>query len=79
MNYLTLLDCCKGTVTFIRITEKEMEVAETYDDFERFMAENLEKKYDFRVKDCSWMLTDELTIIDLTDDENQEEEGGNHA
>ena len=62
-QYLILLDCCRGVVVKIKLTKAEIKKAETYDEFEEFICEQLEGKYDFSLTNCSWMLTDSLEEI----------------
>ena len=67
-QYLILLDCCRGVVVKIKLTKAEIKKAETYDEFEEFICEQLEGKYNFSLTNfsltnCSWMLTDKLEEI----------------
>ena len=57
---LILLDCSTGEVIKIRLTEEEMADMKNHEDTEEFIMEHLEKRYHFRLSDCSWMLADEL-------------------
>ena len=56
-NYLIILDYSVGEVIKIKLTPKQIEESEKYDDFEEFLS-TLEEKYDFRLKDCLWMCTE---------------------
>ena len=62
-QYLILLDCCRGVVIKIKLTRAEMKKSEEYDEYEEFISEQLEGKYDFSLTNCSWMLTDSLEEI----------------
>ena len=59
VNYLILLDCSVGEIIKIRLTEQEKAESEKYGDFEEFVC-TLEKKYGFRLSDCSWMCCEVL-------------------
>lgn len=56
-NYIIILDFSVGEVIRIKLTEEQMQESERYDDFEDYL-ETLEEKYDFRMKDCQWMVTE---------------------
>lgn len=56
-NYIIILDFSVGEVIRIKLTEEQMQESERYDDFEDYL-ETLEEKYDFRIKDCQWMVTE---------------------
>ena len=60
-KYVIILDYCSGSLSIIRLTPEELKESEKYDDFEEFLA-TLEEKYDFRLKDCNWMTSEELII-----------------
>lgn len=62
-QYLILLDCCRGVVVKIKLTPAEIEKASEYDEYEEFISEHLEGKYNFSLTNCSWMLTDRLEEI----------------
>ena len=62
-QYLILLDCCRGVVIKIKLTRAEMKKSEEYSEYEEFITEQLEDKYDFSLTNCSWMLTDSLEEI----------------
>lgn len=55
-NYIIILDYSVGEVIKIKLTEKQIKESEQYDDFESFLS-TLEDEYDFRLKDCLWMVT----------------------
>ena len=59
-QYLILLDCCRGVVVKIKLTPAEIEKASEYDEYEEFISEQLEGKYNFSLTNCSWMQTDRL-------------------
>lgn len=60
-KYVLILDYCTGALSIIELTEEEINESYNYEDFESFL-ETLEDKYDFRLKDCSWMTTEKLDI-----------------
>lgn len=57
-RYLWLLNYSYGAVTVIRLTNEEVEKSAEYDDFENFISSVLENKYEFRLRDCCWMTTE---------------------
>lgn len=58
-NYVVILDYSAGEVIKIKLNEEQIKESEKYDDFESYL-ETLEDKYDFRLKDCLWMVCDTL-------------------
>ena len=62
-QYLILLDCCRGVVVKIKLTKAEIRKSKEYEEYEEFISEQLEGKYDFSLTNCSWMLTDSLEEI----------------
>jgi uncharacterized membrane protein len=56
-NYIIILDYSAGEVIKIRLTKEQIKESEKYDDFETFLS-TLEEVYDFRLKDCLWMTTE---------------------
>ena len=62
-QYLILLDCCRSVVVKIKLTRSDIKKSKQYDDFEEFISEKLEEKYNFSLTNCSWMLTDSLDEI----------------
>ena len=56
-NYIIILDYSAGEVIKIRLTKEQIKESEKYDDFETFLS-TLEEEYDFRLKDCVWMITE---------------------
>ena len=60
-NYLILLNYCVGEIVKIKLTEEEKRLSETYDDFEEFIREHIEEKYQVRLKDCEWMTLETLS------------------
>lgn len=65
-KYVLILDYCTGALSIIELTEEEINESYNYEDFESFL-ETLEDKYDFRLKDCSWMTTEKLDIYRYKD------------
>ena len=56
-NYIIILDYSVGEVIKIKLTPEQIKESEEYDDFESFLS-TLEDEYDFRLKDCIWMVTE---------------------
>ena len=56
-NYIIILDYSVGEVIKIKLTQEQIKESEQYDDFESFLS-TLEDEYDFRLKDCLWMVTE---------------------
>lgn len=56
-NYIIILDYSVGEVIKIKLTKEQIEESENYDDFESFLS-MLEGEYDFRLKDCLWIVTE---------------------
>ena len=54
-NYLIILNYVTSQLIKIKLTDEEKQMSEKFDDFEVFMAAELEKKYDFRTRDVCWM------------------------
>lgn len=60
-RYVIILDFCIGALNIIRLTNGEVKESERYDDFESFLS-TLEDKYDFRLNNCQWMITENLNV-----------------
>lgn len=60
-NYLILLDYNTGQIVKIKLTENEKSKSESYEDFEDFMREELEDRYQFRTKDVCWLTVEDLS------------------
>ena len=60
-KYVIILDFCTGVLNIIKLTEKELQESENYDDFESFLS-TLEEKYGFKLNNCQWMTTENLNI-----------------
>ena len=73
-NHLILLNFCVGEVVKIKLTEEEKRKSEEYEDFEEFIKEHIEEKYEIRLKDCTWM-----TLEKLSERTYNFEEGGENA
>ncbi len=56
-NYIIILDFSVGEVIRIKLDKNQKEESEKYVDFEEYL-ETLEEKYDFNLKDCLWMVTE---------------------
>lgn len=65
-KYVLILDYCTGALNIIELTDQELRESENYEDFESFLV-TIEKKYGFRLKDCSWMTTENLNIYRYKD------------
>lgn len=57
-RYLWVLDYAWGDIMCIKLTDAELKESENYDDFESFISECLEDKYNFRLKDYCWMISE---------------------
>lgn len=60
-NYVIILDFCGGYLNIIHLTEEDKKESEKYEDFESFLS-TIEEKYGFRLKDCQWMVTENLQV-----------------
>ena len=60
-KYVIILDYCIGALNIIELTDEEINKSYDYEDFESFL-ETLEEKYGFRLNDCNWMTTENLSI-----------------
>ena len=61
LNFLILLKYCVGEVVKIKLTEEEKKTSEAYEDFEEFIREHIEEKYQARLKDCEWMTLETIS------------------
>ena len=61
-RYILILDYCVGCLNIIKLTDEELRESEKYDDFEDFLS-TIEEKYEFRLSDCNWMVTENLSIF----------------
>ena len=60
-RYVLILDFCFGCLNTIKLTDEELRESEKYEDFTDFLS-TLEEKYEFRLSDCNWMVTENLSI-----------------
>ena len=60
-NFLILLNYSVGGIVKIKLTEEEKKTSEAYENFEEFIREHIEKKYQVRLKDCEWMTLETLS------------------
>ena len=60
-KYVIILDFCIGALNIIKLTEEELRESENYNDSESFLS-TLEEKYGFRLDNCQWMTTENLSI-----------------
>lgn len=58
-RYLWLLHYPTGSAMVIKLTKQELEESRKYNDFESFITECLEDKYNFNLNDCIWMTSEE--------------------
>lgn len=65
-RYVLILDYCVGCLNIIKLTDEELRESEKYDDFEDFLS-TIEEKYEFRLSDCNWMVTENLSIYRYED------------
>lgn len=56
-NYIIILDYSVGEVIRIKLTKEQIEESKKYDDFEEYLS-TLEEEYNFRLRDCLWMCTE---------------------
>lgn len=61
-RYVLILDFCIGCLNIIKLTDEELRESENYEDFEDFLS-TIEEKYEFRLSDCNWMVTENLSIF----------------
>ena len=57
-NYLWLLNYNTAECIAIKLTKEDKELMNDYDNFETFMADCLEEKYNFNLNDCQWMVSE---------------------
>ena len=57
-NYLWLLNHNTAECIVIKLTKEDKELMDDYDNFETFMADCLEEKYNFNLNDCYWMVSE---------------------
>ena len=70
-KYLYILDFMQGILNIIHLTPEEIEESNKlkYEgDFESFLS-TLEDKYGFRLSDCQWMCSENLTVYRYEDGE----------
>lgn len=60
-RYVLILDFSAGCLNIIELTDEELKESENYDDFEDFLS-TIEDKYGFRLNDCNWMVTENLSV-----------------
>ena len=60
-RYVLILDYCVGCLNIIKLTDEELRESENYEDFEDFLS-TIEEKYEFKLSDCNWMVTENLSI-----------------
>lgn len=59
-KYVLILDFCVGCLNVIKLTDEELRESENYEDFEDFLSTI--EKYGFRLNNCQWMVTENLSI-----------------
>lgn len=57
-NYLWLLNYNTAECIVIKLTKEDKELMNNYEDFEIFIADCLEEKYNFNLNDCYWMVSE---------------------
>lgn len=57
-NYLWLLNYNTAECIVIKLTKEDKELMIDYNNFETFMADCLEEKYNFNLNDCYWMVSE---------------------
>ena len=57
-NYLWLLSYNTAECIVIKLTKEDKELMNDYDNFETFMVDCLEEKYNFNLNDCYWMVSE---------------------
>lgn len=70
-KYVYILDFTQGILNIIHLTPEEIEESnkpEYEGDFESFLS-SLESKYGFRLSDCQWMCSENLTVYRYEDGE----------
>ena len=60
-RYVIILDFCIGALNIIRLTDGEVKESGKYDDFEEYLL-TLEGKYGFKLNNCQWMTTENLSV-----------------
>ena len=60
-NYVLILDYCSGSLNIIHLTDEEIAESGKYEDFEEYLV-TIEDKYGFSLKNCNWMITENLDI-----------------
>ena len=60
-KFVYILDFCLGCLNIIELTDEEQIESEKYEDFEVFLS-TIEEKYGFRLKNCQWMVSEDLSI-----------------
>lgn len=60
-NYLIILNYVTSQLIKIKLTDEEKQMSESYENFEDFMREELEDRYQFRTKDVCWMTVEDLS------------------
>ena len=64
-NYLWLLNYYTGECICIKLTGEEQKASEQYEDYEEFITEHLERKYNFMLSHCNWMASTDYELIKL--------------
>lgn len=61
-NYLWLLNYTTGGCIVIKLTKEDKQMMEKYEDFEVFIMDCLEEKYNFSLHDCCWMTSEDYEL-----------------
>lgn len=57
-RYLWIFDYAWGGIMCIKLTDAELKESENYGDLENFISDCLEEKYNFKLRDCCWMTSE---------------------
>ena len=60
MKKLIILNYCPTEIIQINLSEEQIKEMNSYDNHEDYI-NTLEEKYNFNLRHCYWMVTDELT------------------
>ncbi len=60
-KYVIIFDICFNCFNIVKLTKEELEASKKYAKFENFLL-TLQDKYEFSLKNCQWLATDEFGI-----------------
>lgn len=58
-TYLWILDYSYGGTIVIKLSKEQEKESVNYDNFEEFIRDNLEEKYNFNLDNCQWMISNQ--------------------